>query len=635
MNKEPQAQHPPIAQAGVRLSIVAAVIIIALAALHSIWVSLYGVDIPFWDQWAQVTTQLVPLKQGTWHYSEYWSPHNEHRVFFTRLISMVLFEINGGIWSNLVEAYVNTFIYGATLALFYVLACRGANRLSCLVLLFAILILGAMPYDWENTLVGFQNQFYIMIAFAITLAGIASYRRPNWTTLGLLAILAAASLFTMASGLFGAATVCTLIVFRAWREPLPKSFTISVISVMLLVMLCGLLLLPDTPGNDAYKAHGVIDHARAVATVLAWPLVTSKPKYFLFGLLSWAPSIIWLVKFLRTRAASDREIFLMGLAAWVVYQAVAIAHARGHGISSIPPRYSNITSIGLLANLTLALTLASNQRLSPLVKYLGYAAIILGVGVTSVVFVKRTPSDVDDMQQRYDFSRMETFYTRSYLMSRDPAFLQHSSLTIPFPDAALLKTFLDSPVVDSLLPPTLQQASIDPATNKPHQSKSVAQIALDAQGAAQHFMARVGVSTSSIFFQEVTDAPDAGAENSPIGSCSSTDVNDTEITTGPLLAKTGDPLRFYGWIINPQSHITNRFSLVLSGSKHYKVEVNPFIKRKDVVKAMRSNSRDTYGFRASGILLNVLPGSYAVQLTTPADHGQVICTLPYQLVVAP
>ena len=224
---------------------------------------------------------------------------------------------------------------------------------------------------------------------------------------------------------------------------------------------------------------------------------------------------------------------------------------------------------------------------------------------------------------------------RSYLISRDPAFLQHAPLAIPFPDAALLKAFLDSPIVDSLLPPTLQQASADPATDMTHKGKSVAQIALDAQKAAQHFMARIGVSSPPIFFQEVTGDSDVGTENSPIGSCSNTNVNDTEITTGPLLAKSGDPLRFYGWIINPQSHITNRFFLVLSGNKRYKLEVDPFLERKDVVRAMHSNHRDTYGFRASGILLNVAPGTYAVRLTTPADHGQVICTLPYQLVVAP
>lgn len=635
MNKDSPVQHPLIARTGVRLSIVAIIIIVAVAACRSIWVSLYGVDIPFWDQWAQVMTQLAPLKQGTLHYSEYWSPHNEHRVLFTRLISMALFEMNGGIWSNLVEAYVNTVIYGATLALFYVLACRNANRLFCLILLFAVIILAAMPYDWENILVGFQNQFYIMIAFAIALAGVASYRRPGWTTFSLLVVLATASLFTMASGLFGAAIVCTVIVFRAWREPLPKTFAASVVLAMMLVMLCGLLLLPSAPGNDVYKAHGIFDHARAVATALVWPLVPMKPKYFLFGLLIWAPSVLWLIKFLRTKAASDREIFLMGLIAWVVLQAVAIAHARGHNISSIPPRYSNIASIGLLANLALALILASNWRPNTLVKYLGYASIVLGVGITSVIFVKRTPRDIDDMQQRYDFGRMETFYTRSYLISRDPAFLQHAPLAIPFPDAALLKAFLDSPIVDSLLPPTLQQASADPATDMTHKGKSVAQIALDAQKAAQHFMARIGVSSPPIFFQEVTGDSDVGTENSPIGSCSNTNVNDTEITTGPLLAKSGDPLRFYGWIINPQSHITNRFFLVLSGNKRYKLEVDPFLERKDVVRAMHSNHRDTYGFRASGILLNVAPGTYAVRLTTPADHGQVICTLPYQLVVAP
>src|SRR5579859_1640683 len=177
MQKDLQAAPSLVNRNGVRLSIAAAAIVVTVAACRSTWVSLYGADIPVWDQWDQIVSQLVPVKDGTWHYSKYLAPHNEHRVLFTRLISRMLFEINGGVWSNLVEAYFNTVVYSATLALFYVLACRNASRLFCLLLLSAAIILGALPYDWENNLVGFQNQFYVMIAFAIALAGIASYRR--------------------------------------------------------------------------------------------------------------------------------------------------------------------------------------------------------------------------------------------------------------------------------------------------------------------------------------------------------------------------------------------------------------------------------------------------------------------------
>jgi len=632
MVRDFQATPPPPAQNGLRLGIAAAIIVLVVAACHSIWVSLYGADLPFWDQWVQVISQLAPLKNGTWQYSEYWAPHNEHRVLFTRLISMALFEMNGGIWSNLVEAYFNTVIYGGTLALFYVLACRNADRATHLTLLFAVLILGAIPYDWENTLVGFQNQFYLLIASAIALVSVASYRKPGWSTFGLLVVLAIACLFTMASGLLSAAAVCVVIVLRAWRSPLPKAFVVSVVLAMMLVLLGGLLSLPEAPGNDPYKAHGIFDHVHAIAMVLTWPLIPTKPKYFLLPLLTWAPCALWLIRFLRTRIASDREIFFMGVIAWVLLQAVAIAHARGHDITSVPSRYSNIPTLGLLANLGLALGFVSDRRAIRSVRYLGTAAIGLAILVIAHVFVLRTPDDMDSMQQRHDFNRMETFYTRSYLTSRDPSFLHHSSLSIPFPDAALLKTYLDSPVVDSLLPPTLQP----PGTpGEAAARKSGAQTALDVQAAIQGLLAEFGSRRPSIFFQEALgdSATQSGAK--PIGSCSVTNVNEAEVGAGPITAKPHDPLRFYGWIVNPQSRVTNRFFIVLAGTKRYELEVDPFMRRRDVERVMHSKRRETFGFRAYGILPDVPPGSYAVQLATPGDHGQVICNLPYQLVVAP
>jgi hypothetical protein len=618
---------------GFRLGLGAAFIIVSVTIARAIWVSLYAVDIPFWDQWPQIIMQMVPLKQGTWHYSDYWAPHNEHRILFTRLISMTLFELDGGIWSNLIEAYANTVIYGATLAFFYVVACRGADRLFKWVMLLAVTALGILPYDWENNLVGFQNQFYIIVAFAVALAGIASYRRATSSTTWILVALAVASLFTMASGLFGTVAVCAVIALRAWREQLPSTYVVATLGAMILVAICGLLLLPASPGNDIYKAHGITDHIHAFVVVMIWPMQSIDSKHALRALLIWTPTAIWLFKFLRTRTAQNSEILLIGLIAWVVCQAVAIAHSRGHDISSIPPRYSNITTIGLLANFALALHLMRAEQLRTTAKYLSWTAVILGVGAIAVIFMKRIPDDMDAMQQRYDFGRMETYYTHAYLSTGNPSFLQHPSLTIPFPSAQQLQIFLDSPVIQSLLPPTLERTSLFPAEGAMH-AGWLALTALDVQRAIRLYLTEVGVNTPSIFFQPLPSDSHIGLGTSPIGMCSDNDVDDAEVTTGPLRAKSGDPIRFYGWIINPESSSAKRFFIVLAGKERFALEVKPGVNRKDVVRIQHSNPQDTYGFRAYGILLNVPPDDYSIRLTTLGNNGKLICELPYKLVIS-
>lgn len=614
------------------LGVAAAIIVVTAVVFRSVWISLYGVDIPFWDQWAQITTQLADLKQGTWHYHDYWAAHNEHRILFTRLISMVLFEIDDRVWSNLVEAYANTFIYGTTLALFYTLACRESNQASRLIMLFAILVMAIMPFGWENNLVGFQSQFYVMILFAISLAGVASYRRPSRSTFWILTALALASLFTMASGLLGAVAVCVAVMARSWRETLPKFYRSAVIFTMAIVVLCGLLLLPSLPGNEEFKAHGIVEHARAFSTALIWPLNTITPRNLALGLIFWCPSIIWSINLLRTRTAKKYEVFLISLAAWVICQDLAIAHARGHNFTSLPSRYADIAALGLLANFALALSLVFQEHLPIIKRYSGYISIALFVSIVAAAFIQRTAGDMDEMQQRYDFSRMQAFYTHSYLVTRYPGFLQHPSLTIPFPDASALKSFLDSPTVDSLLPPIPEAMSKGSELGE-KRGAWAAHTALDVQKFVVHIFSKMGIHSSSIFYRHVPKDSDLGLKSSATGKCSASQVNRSEFKGALVYAKIGDPLLIDGWIIKPSDVTTRRFHVVLLGNQRYEIEGRPTIKRKDVEKVMHSRAVDTYGFRAYGILQDVAPGTYTARLSTAPGGSQTICELPYQVIV--
>lgn len=114
------------------------------------YVSLYAGDLPFWDQWdGEADTLLRPWVEHTWRISELFRPHAEHRIAFTRLLTLALFEANNGQWDNLVETYVGAGIYAVMTALLYARLCREeVSPFVRWITLVIVVLLAMLPFDW-------------------------------------------------------------------------------------------------------------------------------------------------------------------------------------------------------------------------------------------------------------------------------------------------------------------------------------------------------------------------------------------------------------------------------------------------------------------------------------------------------
>src|SRR5271165_7446929 len=53
-------------------------------------ISIYGVNIPAGDQWDEVPLLLEKMHEGTLSLRHFFAQHNEHRIFFPRLIMFTL-----------------------------------------------------------------------------------------------------------------------------------------------------------------------------------------------------------------------------------------------------------------------------------------------------------------------------------------------------------------------------------------------------------------------------------------------------------------------------------------------------------------------------------------------------------------
>lgn len=427
--------------------------LVFLAALLArfTYVSLYAGSIPFWDQWdAEADRLLLPWVNGTWHWLNLFSPHNEHRIALTRLLTLALFELNHHQWDNLVEAYACAAVFASMDAMLYAKLCRGLpGRLQQLGLLAFVILLAALPFAWENIVCGFQSQFYFMALIAIAMQSVAAFGAGSSRDVFLLLVLATISLFTMASGLIACLAVMVTIAMRLRsKESTPRYFAALVFVSMALMAMVGLMITPSPPYHESLKAHGLFEHVSSLLVNLAWPWQPSLSRRWSLAIfLLWLPTLIWIIRLLQGRGFGRTDAFAAGILAWVGLQFVAIAHGRGHDMRMLASRYMDIPAIGMILNMYLALT-----QLTKTGRWTNWGAACAFLAIAGLGLARRQHSDMDALIQRHAFTVIETQHVRDYLATSNPINLQQPHLYIPYPDAVRLQSLLDNPTIRTTLP---------------------------------------------------------------------------------------------------------------------------------------------------------------------------------------
>jgi len=64
--------------------------LIVLVVMTTHWVA-----VPFWDEWDAPGAQIADYYRGTLHLAGLFSQHNEHRLFFPRLVWLPLAILGG------------------------------------------------------------------------------------------------------------------------------------------------------------------------------------------------------------------------------------------------------------------------------------------------------------------------------------------------------------------------------------------------------------------------------------------------------------------------------------------------------------------------------------------------------------
>jgi hypothetical protein len=174
-----------------------------ILAAPAIWVAIlvfrYGVDTPWGDQWDGTWPLLEKMQAGTLGLGDFFAFHNEHRIFFPRLIAVGLAQLtHWNIRAELLVIWILTCV--CSLNLWRVTLTTGLRDwrhrewlfLAANVMLFS-------PLQWENFIWGFQIGFLLPLACLTACIWIGSSVRHPWgflLTMGLCFV----STFSVASG---------------------------------------------------------------------------------------------------------------------------------------------------------------------------------------------------------------------------------------------------------------------------------------------------------------------------------------------------------------------------------------------------------------------------------------------------
>ncbi len=411
-----------------------------------------GSSLPILDQIdGEGEVVLRPWLEGWLHPHNFWHPHNEHRIVFTKLVAWGLVAINGQ-WDAYVEMFVNAFLHALLLPVILSWLKPHVSRGAFAALAISGTVLWLLPIDWENTLQGFQNQFYFLIWFAfLQCRWVLSEERFGWRWwAGNLCGLAA--LVSMGSGLLASLAVAITVGLEAARNRRWTRWHAFTLGSSLTSVVVGLLIRTTVAGHDPLKADGVGQLLRKIWLVTAWPYSSWFGMSSALAFVLPVAAVLFIKKGLST-AFSRTYLALFG---WIALIMLATAYYRANG-AVLSPRYFDQYYIALLLQgIAFALIPQRWWRRGLLAAWI----IALGValaGQTRHALKGSIEGRAAKMAQQED-------HLRAYFASGDPSALTSVPLReLPYPSAEVLVDRWQHESIRSIMPAAVRKPVDIPA----------------------------------------------------------------------------------------------------------------------------------------------------------------------------
>ena len=345
-------------------------------------VARYGVNVPYWDQW-----ELLPLLQksfaGTLTLSDLWQQHNEHRIFFPRLIMLALAHLTH--WNIRAELVVNVLlglgIFFAAFTLVRRTFCDTSSP-SWWQPMLALLLFSLGQY--ENWMSGWQITILLSIMCVVTGVLVLTTRPFRLLHLILALALGFIATFSLANGIFYWPIGLLVLAVTLRDQRVSKGAFWSQLAIW---MVC----MGITAGAYMYHYQKPTQHP-SLLTVLSAPIhfadyiltylgspvlgyladvgqhLAGFEKLSVLcsvaGLLGLVIAVFGSWRLITTRSLTPVAMLPYGaLAAYVLCSALITGVARlGFGsVQALAPRYISITNLLWVAVLVIIYTLAQRD----------------------------------------------------------------------------------------------------------------------------------------------------------------------------------------------------------------------------------------------------------------------------------
>ena len=429
--------------------VLAASLFFILVGSRAALIGFAGSPAPYMDEWDGDWGALIrPWLDGTLTLDALTAPFNEHRILFTRLLVLAIFDL-AGYWDVTLQMIVNA-ILGAVLM---VLAAFALSRvLSGRWALAAILgpcLVNVAPLAFDNILLGFNTHFYLLPAFSLLALWLTTDSRA-WSSRWAAGVgVGGASFFCMASGALtlGAVAATHGLQMACGRRTGRR----EALGIAALAAATGLMLvfIPHIPESDAYRARSLGEFVWAFRTLIEWPAGGA------FGWLLPLPSLLFGLKILADPPdLEDARWFNIAALAWVTAQIAAIAVGRAQGVTQ--SRYFDMLALALALHFVSVLWMVETKALGENRLKLALTALVAWIAIVGVTLLhaeRHLPRQIEAWRETVETGG-ET--VRFYLATRDAAWLaSRPGAVIPYSDARRLRAYLDATESRAGLPPEL------------------------------------------------------------------------------------------------------------------------------------------------------------------------------------
>ena len=397
---------------------------------------------PFWDEWDTEVKVIKAYAEGTLTPMLFFESQNEHRIALTQALVLLLFCADKK-WDPILQMVAQAPLYAFSIVLFVALAGRYMSRLGETALAGFAACVGVEPFGWKNTLWGIMSCFYLLILLGIAVIWLCwryEVFSRRWCS-G--AVVALASLFTMAGGLFAIVVITGFLALRMICER-RKDWKTWLAGVAVLAAICvfGVAITP-LHAVDNYVAKNFVEFFWALTGILSFPCGAHWAC-----IIIQAPLIaLVLVTLFRRVSFGDGRWFVILIAASFWMQALVVAYKRcGLWDAS---KYTDFWGMLLLVNCASLYFLHRHAgRTGPVYPF---AALWLALCMYGAIDQAEHILPRQIMEFHADQLEEES-NARQYLATGDPIYLQGK---IPFETPELMREMLGSETIRRVLPSNL------------------------------------------------------------------------------------------------------------------------------------------------------------------------------------